>query len=423
VLAYEKDPVTGIVRHLDDQCIGCQYCVMKCPYEVPKYSSARGIVRKCDMCHSRLAAGEAPACVQACPSEAIQITVVNRTAIEKKYHTGDNDGYQMTNGKMNATASIRHSSFVINSFLPGTPDPRITLPTTRYISSKPLPASARPADADALRLEPAHWPLIMMLVLTQLAGGLHLLHGILFSAGWTEPLPVLAMFAMCSLLVGLVASVAHLGRPLKAWRAFLGWRRSWMSREIIAFSIYAALAALLVSWPGNALIAQATALTALVGIACSAMIYVDTKRPAWPANAVFTKFFGATLLLGAAAGTVWAGWLAPALAPLLAMLSVVIGTVLFVWEGTGLLRVKNDSTSPLHRSAQTIFGLLRPVLTARVILFVASTFFSVMVIFNATDRGTIWGTIACLSTVAGQVLERYTFFTACSGPRMPGGIA
>jgi len=423
VLAYEKDPVTGIVRHLDDQCIGCQYCVMKCPYEVPKYSAARGIVRKCDMCHSRLAAGEAPACVQACPTEAIQITVVNRTVIEKKYRSRDNDEYRMTNGKMNASVSIRHSSFVINSFLPGTPDPRITLPTTRYLSTKPLPASARPADADALRLEPAHWPLIMMLVLTQLAGGLHLLHGILFSVGWTEPLPVLAMFAMCALLVGLVASVAHLGRPLKAWRAFLGWRKSWMSREIIAFSIYACLAGLLVCWPGNAIIAQTTALMALVGIACSAMIYVDTKRPAWPAYAVFTKFFGTMLLLSATAGTVWAGWLAPSLAPLLAALSVVIGTVLIVWEGTVLLRAKNESTSQLHRSAQIVFSLLRPVLAARVILFAVSTIFSVMVVFNAADRGPIWGMIACLSTVAAQVLERYTFFTACSGPRMPGGIA
>src|SRR5205085_7272672 len=56
VLAYDKDPLTGIVRHLDDQCIGCQYCVMMSPYEVPQYSKARGIVRKCDMCHSRLAA-------------------------------------------------------------------------------------------------------------------------------------------------------------------------------------------------------------------------------------------------------------------------------------------------------------------------------------------------------------------------------
>jgi formate dehydrogenase iron-sulfur subunit len=76
VLAYEKDEETGIVRHLDDQCIGCQYCVLKCPYDVPKYSETKGIVRKCDMCQGRLAAGEAPACVQACPSGAIKIEIV-----------------------------------------------------------------------------------------------------------------------------------------------------------------------------------------------------------------------------------------------------------------------------------------------------------------------------------------------------------
>ena len=78
VLAYEKDAETGIVRHLDDQCIGCQYCVLKCPYDVPKYSKKMGIVRKCDLCHSRLAVGEAPACVQACPTEAITVQIVNQ---------------------------------------------------------------------------------------------------------------------------------------------------------------------------------------------------------------------------------------------------------------------------------------------------------------------------------------------------------
>jgi DMSO reductase anchor subunit len=196
-----------------------------------------------------------------------------------------------------------------------------------------------------------------------------------------------------------------------------------MSREIIAFSIYAGLAGLLVCWPGSALIAQATALMALVGIACSAMIYVDTKRPAWPAYAVFAKFFGTMLLLGAAAGTILAGWLAPALAPVLAVVATIIRTALFVWEGTALLRAKQDSTSPLHRSALTIFSLLQPVLVTRVISFAVSTIFSVMVIFNAAHHGPIWATIACVSTVVGQVLERYIFFTACSGPRMPGGIA
>src|SRR3954471_21084878 len=76
VLAYEKDPVTGIVRHLDDQCIGCSYCILKCPYDAPKFSERLGIVRKCDMCQERLAAGEAPACAQACPTHAIRITTV-----------------------------------------------------------------------------------------------------------------------------------------------------------------------------------------------------------------------------------------------------------------------------------------------------------------------------------------------------------
>ena len=83
VNAYEKDAQTGIVKHLDDQCFGCQYCTLACPYNVPKYHSGKGIVRKCDMCSSRLSKGEAPACVQACPHEAIAIRIVSiRKVIE-----------------------------------------------------------------------------------------------------------------------------------------------------------------------------------------------------------------------------------------------------------------------------------------------------------------------------------------------------
>jgi formate dehydrogenase iron-sulfur subunit len=106
VKAYDKNPVTGIVRHLDDQCIGCQYCIWKCPYDVPKYSKKRGIVRKCDMCSSRLAVGEAPACVQACPNEAITITLVNKQEVAQRWKAQE-------------------------SFLPGSPDPNYTFPTTQ----------------------------------------------------------------------------------------------------------------------------------------------------------------------------------------------------------------------------------------------------------------------------------------------------
>src|SRR5690606_7158431 len=143
--AYEKDKDTGIVRHLDDQCIGCSYCILKCPFDVPKYSKKRGIVRKCDMCHQRLADGEAPACVQACPTEAIRIVKVASSKKQVARETA--------------------------SFLPGAPDPAITLPTTRYVGRE-VPASAVAADRESLVPEHAHWPLVLMLMLTQAGVGL-----------------------------------------------------------------------------------------------------------------------------------------------------------------------------------------------------------------------------------------------------------
>ena len=76
VLACEKDPLTGIPGHLDDPCIGCQWSVLNCPYDAPTYSGRLGIVRQCDPCHSRLAPGEAPACVQACSTHAIKIVTI-----------------------------------------------------------------------------------------------------------------------------------------------------------------------------------------------------------------------------------------------------------------------------------------------------------------------------------------------------------
>src|SRR5205814_1221160 len=73
VEAYTKDPLTGIVDHDPDICIGCQYCTWNCSYGVPQYNPERGVVGKCDMCHGRLEQGLMPACVNACPEEAIAI--------------------------------------------------------------------------------------------------------------------------------------------------------------------------------------------------------------------------------------------------------------------------------------------------------------------------------------------------------------
>lgn len=72
VSAMRKDPVTGIVTHHPDVCIGCRYCIFACPFTVPKYElyDAFGEITKCQLCNHRLAQGKLPGCVEACPTGA-----------------------------------------------------------------------------------------------------------------------------------------------------------------------------------------------------------------------------------------------------------------------------------------------------------------------------------------------------------------
>ncbi len=288
VRAYEKDDVTGIVRHLDDQCIGCQYCILACPYDVPKYNKARGIVRKCDMCANRLAISEAPACVQSCPNGAIRITTVRRQEAAENCESG--------------------------AFLPGAPDPQHTQPTTHYKTNRVFPRNTLPADYYSVHLEHAHWPLVAMLVLTQLSVGAFLVELLLESFLGDRSLPgIRAAHTAGALLFGLVAlgaSTLHLGRPHLAFRAVIGLRSSWLSREILAFGLFALLAAVYAASIGFSDVSplstasMQTALslgvvgTGLAGVVCSIMIYCCTKRALWNGPATTIRFLLTTVLLG-----------------------------------------------------------------------------------------------------------------------------
>ncbi|MCA9951911.1 MAG: 4Fe-4S binding protein, partial [Anaerolineales bacterium] len=65
---------SGIVTYDEDRCIGCRYCMYACPFEVPNFEwdIQMPLIVKCDMCVSRLGAGEGePACAATCPTDAI----------------------------------------------------------------------------------------------------------------------------------------------------------------------------------------------------------------------------------------------------------------------------------------------------------------------------------------------------------------
>src|ERR1700736_4452174 len=58
----------GIVDFQQDYCIGCQYCVTGCPFNIPKFNPETKKVHKCTLCSDRVGAGLEPACIKACPT-------------------------------------------------------------------------------------------------------------------------------------------------------------------------------------------------------------------------------------------------------------------------------------------------------------------------------------------------------------------
>jgi formate dehydrogenase iron-sulfur subunit len=426
-LAYEKDPATGIVKHLDDQCFGCQYCVLKCPYDVPQYNAKRGIVRKCDLCIGRLRAGEAPACAQACPTKAISVTLVE-------------------------TAVVRRDPGAAFD-LPGVPDPARVKPTTRYVSKRGLSRNLIAADASQVRPEHAHLPLTFMLVASQAAAGYWVLTTIAslstaLTAGAPAPLssfpfPWMELLGVAGVQFALALSLLHLGRPWLAWKAFLGWRRSWLSREVIAFTALSgatglSLAAAGWEWQGRVSlppplrigIMVLVLLSAWAAVYASAMVYRDTPRLLWAARATLWRFVLTALLCGIPAwllaaqviGAVFGGASVEAPSRALFLLLPLPQLFKLLLESSVLKHRDDEDANPLWKAAQLLLGRFRPLRAARLVLGLAGGIVIPGALAANLLPGSlpVWTALMLVLITAGELIERYFFFTTAVAPRMPG---
>jgi formate dehydrogenase iron-sulfur subunit len=83
--ALQKTQAGPVIYHVE-KCMGCRYCMVACPFGIPKYEWTKLLpgVRKCTMCYARLAEGKVTACTEACPTGAT--TFGNRDELVAEGH-------------------------------------------------------------------------------------------------------------------------------------------------------------------------------------------------------------------------------------------------------------------------------------------------------------------------------------------------
>jgi formate dehydrogenase iron-sulfur subunit len=380
--AYSKDPITGVVIHNAETCIGCQYCTWNCSYGVPQYNPERGVVGKCDMCHNRLAEGREPACVGACPEGAIQIEIVNIAEWKRSYAASAN--------------------------APGLPTADDSLSTTRITLPANLPPDTCKVDMNRVRPEHPHWPLVFMTVLTQLSVGTFAAIWLLQVFGQSARLKFAALASLALGGLALGSSTMHLGRPMFAYRALKMWKRSWLSREVLLFGVFAKIAFVYAAllWfglPGSPIVGAFTVLAGIAGVTASACIYLVRPRPAWRSKHTLGEFYlsGAILgpLLAASAGLGARAWLL-SFAIAAAGLQLLNLAIKFLW-------LVSSDTFELKASARLLSTQLRSLLIARSALLILGGI--ILPLRSQSIPG-----FACALAIAllGEILGRYLFFVS-----------
>jgi formate dehydrogenase iron-sulfur subunit len=382
VNAYTKDPLTGIVLHSAERCIGCQYCTWNCSYGVPQFNPERGVVGKCDMCHGRLTDGREPACVDACPEKAIRIELVNVAEWRREYSAQAN--------------------------APGLPNADDSISTTRITMRHTLPRDMDRVDASRVEPEHPHWTLILMTTFTQMAVGAitsmsasQLFAGSAIARVQAAGVVLIALFA-------LGASTLHLGRPIYAFRALSMWRRSWLSREVLFFSLFAGAAIVYASllWTGSKVSAgsgMVTAALGLIAIYASARLYLVAARPMWNSRHSFFEFYLSATFTGTLASSIFV----PATQRTLAHVAAYVAAALILQQAVKLAWLLRSRQFELRASGELLRFRLFPLFAARLCSLAA---ISLLLIFLDTH---LWTRLLCFAAAIGiEVAGRYLFFVS-----------
>lgn len=249
--AYTKDATTGAVEIDSSHCIGCKYCTWACPYDAPRYNENRGVVEKCDFCMERQEKGDIPACISTCPTNALQIEDYNEPEEPQTIA-----GFTKTRFK----PAIHFKNLRAQQQTPENAVPLMNKSTLKLFES----SHYIPEPKIALKAE---WVLLLFTLLAALLVSW-------LTAMLATPLAINPYIYFSAGLIGLGLSTIHLGKKHRAYRAIFNIRNSWLSREILFFSLFLGLAALyLLFFPGIPILGSMAVVIGFFSLFCIDRIY------------------------------------------------------------------------------------------------------------------------------------------------------
>jgi formate dehydrogenase iron-sulfur subunit len=91
--AFSKTPEGAVVYNFG-RCIGCRYCMVACPFSIPKYEWEKTSpwIRKCTFCSDRMADGMTPACIKVCPTQTMFFGPLDEVTKEAEKRIKENPG-------------------------------------------------------------------------------------------------------------------------------------------------------------------------------------------------------------------------------------------------------------------------------------------------------------------------------------------
>jgi ferredoxin/DMSO reductase anchor subunit len=240
----------GVVVHHAEKCMGCGYCTWQCPYDAPSINKSLGYIEKCHMCAARAAENVSPACITACPTGALKMTVQNEfETVSTGWFPDKGLGPSII-----IKGAENHNRPVIF------PEEADTEEEDEVFSP----------DARTGKVQ-KEWSLVLFSILVIAASAMLIIYALTGTGGAGRVLPFLMMAG------AMAVSMVHLGMPHRSWRAVINVLNSPLSREIIMVTTLTILAFLHWIKPG-VIPPMVTAVVALMALISIDLVYFNSDR-------------------------------------------------------------------------------------------------------------------------------------------------